>query len=108
MTSPDALMASLLKSWRFLYRRGFIEGFGHLSARLPGTDQFLLTRHSLGPVASADDFLVMNMDGRKLSGAGDPPGEYPIHLEILKARPDVNSVVHYHGLYSTAFTTSEH
>jgi ribulose-5-phosphate 4-epimerase/fuculose-1-phosphate aldolase len=46
------------------------------------------------------------MDGRKLDGAGDPPGEYPIHLEILRARPDVQSVIHYHGMYSTAFTTS--
>jgi ribulose-5-phosphate 4-epimerase/fuculose-1-phosphate aldolase len=108
MPADDVLMTSLLKAWRFLYRRGFIEGFGHLSARLPGTDRFLLTRHSLGPVAVADDFVVMNMDGKKLSGAGDPPGEYPIHLEILKARPDVNSVVHYHGMHSTAFTTSEH
>jgi ribulose-5-phosphate 4-epimerase/fuculose-1-phosphate aldolase len=106
--SDPALMASLLKAWRFLYRRGYIEGFGHLSARLPGTDRFLITRHSLGPVAIADDFLTMDMDGKKLDGRGDPPGEYPIHLEILKARPDVGSVVHYHGMHSTAFTTSEH
>ena len=106
--SEDALIGNLIKAWRFLYRRGFIEGFGHLSARLPGTDNFLLTRHSLGPRASADDFLVMNADGRKLSGNGDPPGEYPIHAEILRARPDVACVVHYHGMYSTGFTTSEH
>ncbi len=106
--ADDALMASLLKAWGFLYRRGFIEGFGHLSARLPGTDRFLITRHSLGPVAQPDDFVVMDMDGKKLDGRGDAPGEYPIHLEILKARPDVGSVVHYHGMHSTAFTTSEH
>lgn len=107
MASDDALISNLIKAWRFLYRRGFIEGFGHLSARLPGTERFLLTRHSLGPVASADDFVVMNMAGRKLDGAGDAPGEFPIHLEIYRARPDVGSVVHYHGMHSTAFTTSE-
>ncbi|OGA25876.1 MAG: hypothetical protein A3I02_13595 [Betaproteobacteria bacterium RIFCSPLOWO2_02_FULL_67_26] len=98
----------LVKAWRFLYRRGFIEGFGHLSVRLPGTDQYLLTRHSLGPRATPDDFLVMDLEGRKVAGAGDPPGEFPIHQEIYRARPDVGSVVHYHGMYSTAFTTSEH
>ena len=106
--TEDALIADLIKAWRFLYRRGFIEGFGHLSARLPGSDRFLLTRHSLGPRASADDFLVVDAEGRKLSGNGDPPGEFPIHVEIYRARPDVGSIVHYHGLYSTAFTTSEH
>lgn len=103
----DALIATALKAWRFLYRRGFIEGFGHLSARLPGTDRFMITRHSLGVSARPDDFVVLDLDGRRHGGSGDPPGEYPIHLEILRARPDVGSVVHYHGMYSTAFTTSE-
>ncbi|OGA47168.1 MAG: hypothetical protein A3G24_21475 [Betaproteobacteria bacterium RIFCSPLOWO2_12_FULL_62_13] len=108
MTATDSLIGNTLKAWRFLYRRGFIEGFGHISARLPDSDRFLLTRHSLGPKATADDLLVLDQQGRKLAGRGDVPGEYPIHLEILKARPDIGSVIHYHGLYSTAFTTSEH
>ena len=103
----DALMAKTLKAWRFLYRRGFIEGFGHISARLAGTDRFMITRHSLAMDAKPEDFLVFDLDGRKLEGAGDAPGEYPIHLEILRARPDVACVIHYHGMYSTAFTTSE-
>ena len=100
-----AIREKTLKAWRFLYRRGFIEGFGHISARLPGTDEILLTRHSLGPRADADDLLLMNVAGRKLAGRGDPPGESPIHFEIYKARPDVGSIIHYHGLYATAFTT---
>ncbi|NKJ49810.1 hypothetical protein CIC12_24355 [Burkholderia sp. SG-MS1] len=99
------LIANTLKAWRFLYRRGFIEGFGHIGVRLPD-DRFMITRHSLGMQATAEDFVIMDMQGRKLEGAGDPPGEYPIHLEVLAARADVNAVIHYHGMYSTAFTTS--
>lgn len=99
------LMSKTLKAWRFLYRRGFIEGFGHISVRLPEA-RFMITRHSLGMHATPEDFIVMDFDGRKLEGAGDPPGEFPIHLEVLAARPDVNSVIHYHGMHSTAFTTS--
>lgn len=106
MHAPDNLLATLLKAWRFLYRRGYIEGFGHISARLPNENRFLLARHSLGPKAVADDFLLVDFDGRKIAGGGDMPGEYPIHLEILRARPDVASVIHYHGMYSTAFTTA--
>jgi ribulose-5-phosphate 4-epimerase/fuculose-1-phosphate aldolase len=104
--TPDHLMTDILKAWRFLYRRGFIEGFGHISARIPDTDLWIITRHSLGPDAHPEDFLVYDMAGKRVGGKGDVPGEYPIHHEILKARPDVNSVVHYHGMYSTAFTTS--
>lgn len=101
----EVLTGNVLKAWRFLYRRGFIEGFGHLSVRVPGTDRFLVTRHSLGLNAGEQDLLLMDGEGRKLEGEGDPPGEYPIHLEVLAARPDVGCVIHYHGLYSTAFTT---
>jgi ribulose-5-phosphate 4-epimerase/fuculose-1-phosphate aldolase len=103
--TTDNLVANLLKGWRFLYKRGFIEGFGHLSYRLHGTEQFIVVRHSVGPIATADDLVVMDLDGRKLDGRGDAPGEVSIHSEIYKARPDVMSVVHYHGMYSTAFTT---
>jgi len=102
----DTLIANAVKGWRFLYRRGFIEGFGHLSARLPDSDRFILARHLLGLAATPEDFLVFDLDGRKLEGKGGAPGEYPIHLEILRARPDVGSVIHYHGMHSTAFTST--
>ncbi len=102
----DALTSAALKGWRFLYRRGFIEGFGHISVRLPGSDRFMVTRHSAAMDAGEEDFLTFDLDGNRLAGAGAAPGENPIHLEILRARPDVGSVIHYHGMYSTAFTTS--
>jgi len=109
MESEETVMRDkALKAWCFLYKRGFIEGFGHISARLPGRDQFLIARHALGPRAEAEDLLRMDLEGRKLAGRGDPPGEFPIHVEIYKVRPDVCSIIHYHGLYATAFTTSEH
>ena len=90
----DTLMAATLKAWRFLYRRGFIEGFGHISVRPPGADRFMITRHSLAMNAKPEDFVVIDLDGHKLEGAGQVPGEYPIHLEILRARPDVGCVIH--------------
>ena len=102
----DQLITDTLMAWRFLYRRGFIEGFGHISARLPGSDRWMITRHSLAMNAAPEDFVVFDLDGKRIDGRGDAPGEYPIHLEILRARPDVGSVIHYHGMYSTAFTTS--
>ncbi len=107
MPSAEAtLMDKCMKAWRFLYRRGFIEGFGHLSVRVPGTDTYLLTRHSLGRDIVPDDMLVYDMNGSKLGGKGERPGEAPIHHEIYRARPDVHSVIHYHGMHATAFTTS--
>ncbi|MBI1990483.1 MAG: class II aldolase/adducin family protein [Betaproteobacteria bacterium] len=61
MTST--LISTTLKAWHFLYKRGFIEGFGHISARIPDSDRFIIARHSLGPRATAADFLVLDLEG---------------------------------------------
>lgn len=107
MPSTEAtLIEKCMKAWRFLYRRGFIEGFGHISARIPGTDTYLLTRHSLGREIVPHDMLVFDASGKQIGGKGDRPGEAPIHHEIYRARPDVMSIMHYHGMHATAFTTS--
>lgn len=107
MPSTEAtLIDKCMKAWRFLYRRGFIEGFGHLSVRLPGTDTYLLTRHSLGRIIEPDDLLVYDRNGTQLAGKGERPGEAPIHHEIYRVRPDVMSIIHYHGMHATAFSTS--
>ena len=39
-----------------------------------------------------DQMLVVDFDGKVLEGDGQPPSEIPIHIEILKARPDVQAV----------------
>lgn len=107
MPSTEAtLIEKCMKAWRFLYRRGFIEGFGHISARIPGTDTYMLTRHSLGRIIMPDDMLVYDAGGAQIGGVGDRPGEAPIHHEIYAARPDVHSIIHYHGMHATAFTTT--
>lgn len=100
------LMRKTLMAWKFLYARGFIEGFGHIGVRLPDSNHVMMTRHSLGAEASGEDMVVIDFKGTKISGKGDVPGEFPIHLEVMAARPDVNCVIHYHGMHSTAFTTS--
>ena len=102
----DTVLDKTIKAWQFLYTQGFIEGFGHISVRAEDPQQFLISRHSLGLKVSAEDFVVMDFQGKKLQGSGDAPGEFPIHLEVLAARPDVQCVIHYHGMYSTAFTTT--
>ena len=51
--------------------------------------------------------LVVDYDGKVLEGDGQPPSELPIHLEILKARPDVEAVLHSHMELAIAFTMME-
>jgi ribulose-5-phosphate 4-epimerase/fuculose-1-phosphate aldolase len=90
---------------RLLVMEGLLDYSGHVSARLPGRDALLIqpgaqSRAELSP----DDVLVVGFDGTVLQGRGQPPSELAIHVEILKARPDVQAVLHCHMEAAIAFT----
>jgi ribulose-5-phosphate 4-epimerase/fuculose-1-phosphate aldolase len=87
----DAALAN-----RILERFGLSGAFGHASARIPGTDTFLMpTRRSPG-LASAGTLLVVDTEGKIRSGKGTPNSELWIHARVYAARPDVGGVVHAH------------
>jgi L-ribulose-5-phosphate 4-epimerase len=89
---------------------GLLGYSGHVSARLPGQDAIViqsrdLPRSQLGP----DDLLICDFDGKLLEGPVGvrPPSEIFLHTEIMRARPDVNSVAHFHHDRTTVFTMVE-
>ena len=50
-----------------------------------------------------DDLCLIDMAGKQLAGKRKRSSEALMHLEILKARPDVSCVVHCHPPHATAF-----
>jgi L-fuculose-phosphate aldolase len=81
---------------RILERVGLSRAFGHASARIPGTNTFLIpTRRSPG-LAEAASLLVLDTEGRILEGDGEPNSEFWIHARVYAARADVGGVVHAH------------
>lgn len=81
---------------RIIERFGLASAFGHASARVPGTDTFVLpTRRSPG-LADEKNLLLLNTEGKLLAGNGQPNSEFWIHARIYAARPDVGGVVHAH------------
>jgi L-ribulose-5-phosphate 4-epimerase len=86
---------------------GLLGYSGHVSARLPGRDAFLVqafdqSRSNVGP----DDLLVCDFEGRLVTGPAGlrPPAEVFIHCELLQARPDVQAIAHFHHEPTTVFT----
>src|SRR4051794_16998947 len=53
-----------------------------------------------------DQVLLVSWDGEVLEGDGRRHIEYPIHTELMRARPDVNAVVHTHAPWSVAFAAT--
>jgi ribulose-5-phosphate 4-epimerase/fuculose-1-phosphate aldolase len=93
---------------RLLEAEGILDYSGHVSTRIPGRDAFVIQIGSTSRAEVApDSMLVVSYDGKVLEGDGTPPSELPIHLEILRARPDVQSVLHSHMELAIAFTMME-
>ena len=52
------------------------------------------------------DICLVDMEGKQLAGKKKRSSEVLLHLEIMKARPDVQSVVHCHPPHATAFAVA--
>ena len=93
---------------RMLVAERILDYSGHVSIRIPGQDAFVIQigSNSRAEVEPAS-MLVVDFDGNVLEGDGQPPSELPIHLEIFRARPDVQSVLHSHMELAIAFTMME-
>jgi L-ribulose-5-phosphate 4-epimerase len=80
--------------------------WGHVTARVPGTDTFWMKPAGLGlEEIRPDDLLLVDLDGKVLRGRRPRHSEVFIHAEILRARPEVGSVVHTHPLHATVFSS---
>jgi L-ribulose-5-phosphate 4-epimerase len=99
------LAAEVAATTRLLNMLGILDYSGHVSARLPGHDALLIQPHTDSRAElTPDRVLVVDFDGEVLQGDANPPSEVPIHIEILKARPDVQAVLHCHMKVAIAFT----
>lgn len=83
---------------------------GHVSARVPGTDTFLIRARGPGETGvrftRPEDVILVDREGRKLSGSDDldPPQEVHIHGWLYRTRADVHSVIHVHPATVVLFT----
>ena len=49
------------------------------------------------------DVIVVDLNGTKLRGAGEPSSEGKMHYEIYRQRPDVQAIIHAHPPFAVAF-----
>lgn len=81
--------------------------WGHVSVRDPEGRGIWMKAHLYGfEEIERENVLLVSFDGEVLEGTGRRHGEYPIHTEIMRARPDVHAVVHTHPFHSVAFAST--
>jgi len=106
-TNADQLKRDICDIGHRLYQRGLVAGSdGNITVRLT-EDQVLCTPTMLckGQM-KPDDICLVDMEGNQLAGSKQRTSEVLLHLEILKARPDVQSVIHCHAPHATAYAIS--
>jgi L-ribulose-5-phosphate 4-epimerase len=101
----NTLAQQIAAATRMLVMEDILDYSGHIAARVPGTDHFMIqsasdSRAELDPTR----VLTLDMDGTVIAGDLEPPLETALHLEILRARPDISAVLHCHMDLAIAFT----
>jgi ribulose-5-phosphate 4-epimerase/fuculose-1-phosphate aldolase len=91
----EAIKEKMVLVCKVLQKQRVIDGYGHLTVRL-ADGRILSTPHMPPGKVALRDLIVIDAQGKKLEGAGEPNGETPMHTSIYKARPDVQCILHYH------------
>jgi L-ribulose-5-phosphate 4-epimerase len=80
---------------------------GHITVRLPSeTERFLMKPAGIGlDEMSPENIITVDLEGRKVVGTMPRHNEVFIHSEVLRARPDVQSVIHTHATHAVAFSS---
>jgi L-fuculose-phosphate aldolase len=99
------LREELVRFGRLCYERDLLVAMdGNLSARLPGGDVLCTRAGCHKGFLLDDDLLVVDREGRKKRGGGDPTSELALHLACYDERPDCMAVLHAHPPTAIAFT----
>lgn len=111
MAEIDELKQEVAKACRIIGRLHLTrEPNGHVSMRIPDSELILVKAR--GPqeaplsYTTVDDLVVVDMDGNLIEGRDGlaRPAEVFIHTEVLRARPELNSVIHIHPPSIVAYT----
>src|SRR3954451_1165656 len=83
--------------------------WGHVAARDPDGRGVWMKASTYGfEEIGPEQVILVDRDGQVLEGSGRRHAEYPIHTEVMAARPDVNSVVHTHAPDAVALAATGH
>lgn len=53
---------------------------------------------------TAEDMVVVDMEGNVVEGALKPSSDLPTHIELYKAFPDIGGITHTHSRWATVFS----
>ena len=94
----------IVKAGRKLHDHGLVRGTsGNISARIQGTDTFMIKPSGLQmEFLKPEELVLVDLQGKKIRGELEVSIETPIHAAIYRTRKDAQAVVHTHTSTATA------
>ena len=101
--SYNDIRAAVIKASLDVQKKGLIRGTsGNISLRSEDGKVIAITPSSIPYEDLTPEMIpLVDSDGNIVEGDTKPSSELPMHLAVMRARPDVNAVVHTHSKFST-------
>ena len=107
---PDGIQQlneDIIAAARILSREGLVQGFGHVSARIPDSDLFVITPRVSLELVEANQLVVLNLEGQVLEAPVSPSFETALHTAIFNARPEVKAITRIHARTANIFSVTD-
>ncbi len=105
--TEDEIRREIVEIGRRIHQLGFVAAYdGNISARLDN-HRILSTPTTISKgMMEADDLVIVDYEGKKISGRRNVTSEIAMHLLIYRRRPDVHAVVHAHPPIATGYAAA--
>ena len=81
--------------------------WGNVSARDPESGLVVIKPSGVPyDTMTADDMVVVDLDGNRVEGELNPSSDLPTHLCLYREYPSLGGIVHTHSTYATAYAQS--
>lgn len=98
----DDIKKYMLLAAKIMDKFGLVQGMGHVSSRLPGSPNIMVTPRSAIGLAKLEDLVIVDPEGKIVEGK-NPFAELYLHLGIYRKRPDVGAICRFHSEITSIF-----
>ncbi len=107
MTSEFQIRKEMVEVGRRMYEKGLVAATdGNISFRTSNNEILITPSGTCLGFLKSSELVLIDREGRVLSGRLKPTSEYRLHLEVYRQRDDVRAVVHAHPPLCTAFSVA--
>ena len=105
--TEDELRKEIVEVGRWVYERGYVAGYdGNISVRLDNHRVLSTPTTICKGMMTVEDLVIVDYEGKKISGRRNVTSELAMHLLIYKRRSDAQAVVHAHPPTATGYAAA--